>query len=309
VALMSIIIQVLGPTGVGKSQVAVELAREIKGEIISADSMQVYRGFNIGTAKLSPKEMKNIPHHLIDILNDCSQYNAARFLKMSFDLTTGIVKRNHVPIVCGGTALYLKMMIQGIFPEIKKRRISRTRLKQLGESRGNEFLWQKLAEVDPGYARKIAVNDRIRLVRALDIYYNQGLPPSEIFKKTVTPFGGFLFVRIGLNLERDRLYDKINHRVDNMFKSGFIEEVKQLRQKYPPDCPPFSSLGYKEINRFLDGEIDETEARHLIQQRTRNFAKRQLTWFRKEKDILWFHPDDMDRMIWLMKKKCTMSES
>lgn len=300
---MNHVVQVLGPTGVGKSRTAVELAREIGGEIISADSMQVYRDFDIGTAKLSRVDMKGVPHHLIDVISDCSQFNASRFLDMSFERATGIVKRNHVPVVCGGTALYLKVMIHGIFPEKGTNRVSRKQLEALSESRGNAFLWKKLEEVDPGYARKISVNDRVRLVRALEIYYNQGQPPSQLFEKTVSPFGGFRFVRVGLTMERSRLYERINRRVDGMMESGFVEEVKKLREKYPPHCPPFQSLGYKEINRFLDGGIDEQEARRLIKQRTRNFAKRQLTWFRGEKDIQWFHPEDSQRMTAFIKRE------
>ncbi|MCK4835907.1 MAG: tRNA (adenosine(37)-N6)-dimethylallyltransferase MiaA [Candidatus Aminicenantes bacterium] len=300
---MKKIIQVLGPTGVGKSEVAILLAKKIGGEIISADSMQVYKDFDIGTAKLSKQDMKNIPHHLIDILSDCSQYNAARFSEMSFEIAIQIKKRGHIPIVCGGTALYLKIMISGVFPELKKKRIPRTHLNNLGESRGGEFLWKQLNEVDPEYAKKISVNDRLRLVRALDIYYNQGLPPSEIFKKTVSLFKQFQFIRVGLNMERDKLYEKINHRVDHMMGSGFIEEVKKLRKKYPLDCPPFSSLGYKEISQLLDGVINSTEALRLIRQHTRNFAKRQLSWFRREKDIIWFHPDNVEQIILFVEEK------
>ena len=300
---MKSVIQVLGPTAVGKSRVAIELAQKFSGEIISADSMQVYRGFDIGTAKSTSEDMKGIPHHLIDVIDDCSQYNVARFLKMSFDLASQIIKRDQIPIVCGGTALYLKVMIQGIFPETDQSRISRKQLNALGETRGNEYLWKKLKKVDPEYARRVEVNDRIRLVRALEIYYNQGQSPSEIFKKSVTPFHSFRFVRIGLKLEREFLYEKINRRVEHMMKSGLIEEVTKLRQKYQRDCPPFLSLGYKEINQYLDGEIDKSEAQRLIKQHTRNFAKRQMTWFRKEKDIVWFHPDDTQRIFKFAKKK------
>jgi tRNA dimethylallyltransferase len=288
------VIQVLGPTGVGKSEVAMKLAEEFDGEIISADSMQVYAGFDIGTSKLKKKDMRNIPHHLIDILSDCSQYNAARFLEMAYEITGQIFRRGKIPLVCGGTALYLSTMIRGIFPEKKGKRISRKTLEDMAESKGWPYLWKRLQRIDPEYAGKITPNDRVRIIRALDIYYNQGDTPSNIFRKTRTPFNRHEFIRIGLVLERQKLYKKINDRVERMFRSGFVDEVVELRKKYPPGCPPFQSLGYKEISLYLDGHFDRETAVALIQQHTRNFAKRQLSWFRRESDIQWFNPDDFE---------------
>jgi len=287
---MKKIIQVLGPTGVGKSKVAVDLAESIDGEIISADSMQVYRDFDIGTDKITPAYRRDIPHYLIDILGDCSQFNASIFLEKSFEIAEDMVCRGKVPIVCGGTALYLKAMIKGIFPEGKQKRVSRKTLERIVERRGLLPLWAKLNQVDPEYARKIGKNDKIRIIRAMEIYYNNRVPPTKLFTRTQTPFKDYEFIRVGLNIPRDQLYSRIEQRVDDMINRGLVEEVKRLKEKYPPGCPPFKSPGYKEILMVLDNEMGWSEAVDLIKQRSRNFAKRQLSWFRQEKDIRWFEP-------------------
>lgn len=293
---MKKIIQILGPTGVGKSSTAVELAKRIGGEIISADSMQVYNDFDIGTAKNSKKEMRGIPHYLIDIYSDCSQFNSSIFLEKSFRFSEDIVSRGRVPIICGGTALYLRCMIKGIFPESKEKRISREKLNRVVENKGSLFLWNRLNKVDPQYAEKIGQNDRVRIIRAMEIYYNNGKPPSEIFKQTHSPFHEYTFTRIGLNMDREELYRRINRRVDRMIERGLQEEVEQLRKKYPPQCPPFKSVGYKEMGMYLDDEICFERAVELIKQHTRNFAKRQLSWFRQEQDIRWFAPHESDKI-------------
>ena len=296
-------IQVLGPTGVGKSTVAVKLAKKIGGEIISADSMQVYKDFDIGTAKIHQKEKQNIPHFLIDIYTDCSQFNTSIFLRKSFEVSEAIIRRGHIPIVCGGTALYLRSMIKGIFPEKTEKRISRERLDRIVDGRGILYLWNRLNRVDPQYAQKIGKNDRIRIIRAMEIYYNNGIPPSEIFKHTQTPFFDYTFLRIGLNIEREELYRRIEDRVDRMIENDFLQEVVRLRKKYPSHCPPFKSLGYKEMIMVLDNDLCFEEAVALIKQRSRNFAKRQLSWFRQESDIHWFSPIDFDKIEAFVQKR------
>jgi len=289
----AVVVQVLGPTGVGKSRLALHLAGAFSGEIISADSMQVYRGFDIGTDKLAERDRKGIPHHLIDVVEDCSQFNAARFLEASFARAEEIRARGRLPLVCGGTALYLSTMIRGIFPQSAgEPNVKRGILKRLAAQQGMELLWRRLQRVDPAYGSGISPRDGVRIIRAMEIYYNHGLPPSRVFRLTRTPFAGYRFIRIGLMMDRDRLYERINDRVDQMLRRGLVDEVRRLRSRYSQDCPPFMALGYREIGEYLDGERDWTETVELIKRHSRQFAKRQLSWFRREKDIDWFSPHD-----------------
>jgi len=291
------IVQLIGPTASGKSELAITLAQKFRGEIISADSVQVYKGFDIGSAKVPAKIRAEIPHHLIDIIDNCIQYNAAQFLQKSYHAAVDILQRNKLPIVCGGTALYLKTMIKGIFPEKAKDERLRTSLKMRIASQGSLKLWEELKSIDPIYAAKISPQDKVRIVRALEIYYLHGSPPSELFKKTASPFEGFNFLRIGLLIERNRLYARINQRVEQMINSGLIDEVKALLQSKPENCPPFKAIGYREVLRFLKGELNYLQMVDEIKKNSRHFAKRQLSWFRQEKDIIWFPDHDQDEII------------
>jgi tRNA dimethylallyltransferase len=293
---MQTVIQVLGPTGAGKSRAALALAEALNGEIISADSVQVYKGFDIGSDKLQPDARRGIPHHLIDIIPGCEQFNASRFLELSFAAATEIWSRGRVPVVCGGTALYLRVMLQGIFPENKDAAV-REELRRRADARGWDDLRAELERIDPAYARKISVNDHVRLLRALEIHRNSGLPPSEAFKLSCSPFAGCRFIRVGLQVERPELYRRIDARVERMLAAGLVDEVKALLRQRPASCPPFRSLGYKEILAHLRGETDLAAATELIQRHSRQFAKRQLTWFRQETDIRWFPAEDSDAMI------------
>ena len=303
---MKPVIQVLGPTGSGKTRVALAAARAIGGEIISADSVQVYRGFDIGTDKLPPAARSDVPHHLIDIIADCEQFNASKFLRLSFAAAQGIWGRGRVPVACGGTALYLRVMMQGIFPE-NKPADRREELKAMAAAKGWDSLRSELERVDPDYARKIGANDRVRLVRALEIYRNSGLPPSEAFRLSRSPFAGCRFIRIGLQVERKQLYRDIDARVERMLEAGLVAEVRRQLELHPPSCPPFRSLGYKEILAHLRGETDLATATELIQRHSRQFAKRQLSWFRQEKDIRWFAAADEPAIIGFIQK-CLANE-
>jgi tRNA dimethylallyltransferase len=286
------VIQILGPTGVGKSSVAMAMARQFGGEIISADSVQVYRGFDIGTDKVSTQTRRGIPHHLIDIITDCTQFNASKFMDLSFAAARDILDRGKVPLVCGGTALYLRVMIRGIFPE-NRDGSRREQLKMRAASSGWGSLFEELRSIDPAYAAKIGPNDKVRLVRALEIYLNSGLAPSEAFRLTRSPFADFTFVRVGLQIAREKLYRNIDARVERMMANGLVDEVQGLLAIHPPSCPPFRSLGYKEILAHLRGETDLATAVELIKRHSRQFAKRQLSWFRQERDIQWFSADDL----------------
>jgi tRNA dimethylallyltransferase len=296
---MKPLIQILGATGVGKSRAASAIAKKFNAEIISADSVQVYKGFDIGTDKTDAQGRQEIPHHLIDIISDCSQFNASKFLELSFAAAEEISARGKIPLVCGGTALYLRVMRQGIFVE-NKNNATRRQLEEKAASSGWSALWDELQAMDPVYARKIGPHDKVRLVRALEIHQHCGLSPSEAFKHSRSPFDAYRFIRVGLETDRKKLYQQINRRAERMLEKGLLDEVKELLKRYPPSCPPFKALGYKEIAAHLRGEIDLPAALELIQRHSRQFAKRQLSWFRQEKDIHWFTPEnseDMTRFI------------
>ena len=290
---MKPLIHVLGATGVGKSRAACAIAKKFNAEIISADSVQVYQGFDIGTAKIDLQGRREIPHHLIDIISDCSQFNASKFLELSFAAAEQISARGKIPLVCGGTALYLRVMLQGIFAE-NKNAATRRQLEEKAAIHGWPALWRELQAIDPVYARKISPNDRVRLVRALEIHQHCGLSPSEAFKHSSSPFAAYNFIRVGLELDRGKLYRHIDRRAELMLENGLLAEVKNLLKRYPPSCPPFKALGYKEIAAHLRGETDLPAALELIQRHSRQFAKRQLSWFRQEKDIHWFAPENME---------------
>ena len=300
---MKKIVQILGPTGVGKSQLAVHLAGKLNGEVISADSVQVYRGFDIGTSKIKEEEKSDIPHHLIDILDPSEQFNVNRFLEFSIKIVDEIYAKEKIPVVCGGTALYLRAMVKGIFEDNKSRRISRDKLKQIENKYGISYLWNRLKKLDSEYAEKIGNNDKMRIIRGLEIYYNNGVIPSNISSITSSPFIAYKFIRIGLKISRELMYDRINKRVDKMISEGLFEEVAILRKTHGAHCPPMAAIGYREMNQVVDKIIDPKRAIELIKQHSRNFAKRQMTWFNSEKDILWFDPGNEDGIVDFVKKK------
>lgn len=289
---MNPLLQILGATGVGKSRVACALARQFNAEIISADSVQVYQGFDIGTDKISAQGRREIPHHLIDIIHDASQFNASKFLDLAFRAAEDIRNRGKIPLVCGGTALYLRVMMQGIFAE-NKNEATRGQLQEKAANSGWQVLWQELLALDPVYAQKIGPHDHVRLVRALEIHHHCGMPPSAAFKQSRSPFAAYHFIRIGLELDRKELYRRIDRRAELMLENGLLDEVRELLKRYPPTCPAFNALGYKEIVAHLRGETDRTTALESMQRHSRQFAKRQLSWFRQEKDIHWFAPENM----------------
>ncbi|MFH1826505.1 MAG: tRNA (adenosine(37)-N6)-dimethylallyltransferase MiaA [bacterium] len=273
---------ILGPTAVGKTKYAVELAKEIGGEIISADSMQVYRGMDIGTAKPTPEERQGIAHHLIDIRNPNEDWTVSDFVEE----TNKLISKLANPIIVGGTGLYLWSLLEGYsFPIAEADPELRKRLEEIPLP----TLYSKLATVDPKAASKINPNDKKRIVRALEVFELTGKPISELQKTRITGYpDNRITVRIGLNLPREELYERINQRVDQMIEKGLIDEVRGLLAKgYSKDLKSFQALGYKEVIEYLDNKWNKDKMIEELKKRTRHFARRQLTWFKRFKDVKW----------------------
>jgi tRNA dimethylallyltransferase len=287
------IVIVLGPTAVGKSATAIHLAKKFKGEIINCDSMQVYKGFDIGTDKIPLDQRQNIPHHLLDIADASTQFTAAEFVKLALAAIRTIRENQKLPIIAGGTGLYLKALCEGLFPEGEKDPTIRARLEKQAKEKGLDFLRESLAKVDPVYAKKIGHRDKIRIIRALEVYHATQIPLSTHFASTRSPVSDFFILKIGLKLERSILYRRIEHRVDRMFEKGIVQEVQRLLAKgVASDSPPLRALGYRQVLKHLRGDISLDEAIALTKKETRHYAKRQMTWFRKMDGIHWFGPDD-----------------
>ncbi|MDW7652241.1 MAG: tRNA (adenosine(37)-N6)-dimethylallyltransferase MiaA [Bacillota bacterium] len=286
---MEKLLVIVGPTAVGKSDVALCVSQKQNGEIISADSVQVYRGLDIGAAKPSARERKLVPHHLIDFVNPNENYTVAGFQRDAKEAISGVHARGRLPVLVGGTGLYVRAVLQGFaFSESGIDEELRNRLRSEAELYGPEFLHSKLADVDPAAAEKLHPNDLRRVIRALEVYEQTHQPISRQVEATPqTPvYDAVLF---GLTMPRDMLYARIEQRVDSMMAAGLVEEVdKLLHSGVSPQAKSMQSLGYKQIVKYLKGEVSREAAVELIKRDTRRFAKRQLTWFRREHDIQWF---------------------
>ena len=300
------LIIVAGPTGVGKSDLSVALAHRIGGEVISADSMQVYRGMDIGTAKMTVEEMAGIRHHLIDVCDPDEEWSVVRFQQMAKDALTGIYDRGHIPILCGGTGFYIQALLYDIdFTENDDDGSFRRELEMRAEQGEGPKLYEELKKVDPEAAEAIHPNNTRRVIRALEFYRQTGLMISDHNreqKERPSAFDSRFFV---ITDSRTKLYERTDRRVDRMLKAGLEEEVRALREKgYDRSLVSMQGLGYKEILSWLEGEICFEEAVRILKRDTRHFAKRQLTWFRRERDVIWIsredYPDDekiLEKMI------------
>jgi tRNA dimethylallyltransferase len=287
---------------VGKSGLALRLAPRLRGEIINGDSMQVYRGFDIGTAKPSPEERAAVPHHLLDAADPRSQFCAMDFVREALRVLADLRARGALPLVVGGTGLYLQGLLDGLFPGPGRNPALRARLQAEASERGLEALAERLARVDPEYAAKVGPRDRVRIIRALEVYQLTGVPISKHFTRTSSPVQDFKTLRIGLQLERKELNRRIEERVDRMFERGLVAEAESLlRAGVPPDAPAFRGLGYRQVLMLLRNEISPEETRDLVKRETRRYAKRQLTWFRKMPGIRWFSPLDFEPVAALIE--------
>lgn len=278
-----------GPTAVGKTALSIKLASEIGGEIISADSMQVYRQMNIGSAKIKPEEMGGIPHHMIDILEPEEEFNVCLFEKLALEAMEQIYERGHIPVVVGGTGFYIQALLYQIdFTEEETDTAYRDKLWQLGEEKGNHYLHELLRKVDPESAEEIHENNRKRVIRAMEFYENCGKPISTHNKEQRQKTSAYNSCYFVLTDDRKKLYERIESRVDQMLSKGLVDEVRTLKERgCNASMVSMQGLGYKEILEYLDGRCSLLEAVEKIKKETRHFAKRQLTWFRREKDVIW----------------------
>ena len=300
-----------GPTAVGKTALSIKLAKAINGAIISADSMQVYRGMDIGSAKIMPEEMDSVEHYLIDVLEPDEEFHVVRFQEMAKAAMENIYAKGQVPIVTGGTGFYIQALLYDIdFTSQEEDTAFREKLEYLANQHGNEFLHDMLKAVDPVSAEKIHANNRKRVIRALEFYEKTKTPISEHNETEAakdSPYGFCYFV---LNDDREKVYERIEKRIDLMLEMGLIDEVKNLQDKgYHKSMVSMQGLGYKEILSYLEGEITLEEAIYILKRDTRHFAKRQLTWFRRESDVIWIQKPEYandDAILAFMMEKINL---
>lgn len=286
---MNKVIAIVGPTAVGKTALSIELARQETGEIISGDSMQVYRHLDIGTAKVTPAEMAGVPHHLIDICNVDEQYSAARFKRAANHWIRDIHHRHRLPIITGGTGLYIQSLTDnlalGADQDDGEGSTVRSRWEKVAAEKGNAYLWQRLAQLDPVASAKIPVGNQRRLVRALEVIEKTGRPFSRQ-PQSKQPLD---FLLIGLNTDRQVLYERINARVDQMVDQGLVDEARWLYEQGGPSLPAWKGIGYHEFLDYFTGQGSLAEAIAKVKLDSRHYAKRQLTWFRNRMPVHWFN--------------------
>lgn len=299
-----------GPTAVGKTELSIGLAKAIHGEIISADSMQVYKHMDIGTAKIMPSEMQGIKHYLVDELEPEEEFNVVRFQTMAKKAMEEIYAKGKVPILVGGTGFYIQSILYDIdFDENESDHSYRDELEALAKEKGAEFLHAMLMEVDEAAAQSIHANNVKRVIRALEFYKQTGKKISEHNeeqKKKESPYNAAYLV---LTNDRQVLYDRIDLRIDLMMEKGLLEEVKRLKEMgYTKDLVSMQGLGYKEMLAYLDGECSLEEAIYILKRDTRHFAKRQLTWFKREPDVIWFDKSKYETEEVLLQAVCQQLE-
>ena len=292
-----VLVAVLGPTATGKSALALSLAEQLGGEIISCDSTAVYRGFDIGTDKVPAAQQRGVPHHLVDVVDPSQPYSAALFVGDAMAAIQLARSGDHLPILVGGTGLYYRALTRGLFPGPGRDDRVRERLTTIAQRRGPERLHRWLARVDPESAQRIASRDEKRLVRALEVFMLTRRPLTAHFADTVSPLAGYRVIPFGLRLGAEELARRIAQRVDRQFEEGLLGEIRDLLASgVPVDARPFSGLVYRQALEHLNGVRDETATRELIVRENRRYARRQLTWFRKEPNLQWIdlpgeHPD------------------
>ncbi|WML42350.1 tRNA (adenosine(37)-N6)-dimethylallyltransferase MiaA [Neobacillus sp. OS1-2] len=285
---------IIGPTAVGKTKLSIEMAKRYNGEIISGDSMQIYRGMDIGTAKITKCEMEGIPHYLIDIKEPSENFSVAEFQQLVRDRIDEIAKKGKLPIIVGGTGLYIQSVIYDYqFSDVPGDESFRHRQEERVKEIGNEALYTELKEVDPESAAQIHPNNIRRVIRALEIVHLTGKTMQD-YQSTQQRDLLYNTALVGLTMDREKLYERINARVDLMMDEGLLEEVKRLYQQGLRDCQSIQAIGYKEMYDYLDGKLPLVEAVENLKQNSRRYAKRQLTWFRNKMDVQWYDMTDVN---------------
>jgi len=283
----SLLVVILGPTASGKTALSLALAEKFDGEIVNCDSVAMYREFDIGTAKPSTAERARAPHHLIDCVDPTEHVTAGQYARQARQVLEEIKSRQHLPIVVGGTGLYLRSLLEGLFPGPQRSEELRERLRERAAHRGSEYLHRILIRLDRAAAEKIHSNDTPKLIRAIEVCLASRQKMTELWKEGRDPLRGFRILRLGLDPDRAALYARINERAFLMFELGLLDETKRLLEKYGDAPWPLSSLGYKQAVQLLRGEVTREQALQAAQQGHRNYAKRQLTWFRREPNVTW----------------------
>ncbi len=278
---------VLGPTGSGKTVLSLALAERFQGEIVNCDSVAMYREFEIGTAKPTAAERARVPHHLLDFVEPSGYITAGEYARQARQVLDQIKGRGALPIVAGGTGLYLRALLEGLFAGPQRSEELRQRLRECAEEKGAGYLHRMLDRLDSAAAAKIHAHDTPKLLRAIEVCLASRAKMSELWKQGRDPLRGFRIVRLGLDPERSALYDRINQRAQRMFEGGLEAETRSLQEKYGTAARPLSALGYKQAVALVRGEIDRKTAVQTAQQAHRNYAKRQMTWFRREPDVIW----------------------
>jgi tRNA dimethylallyltransferase len=299
------IVAIVGPTAVGKTKLVLQLANHLAGEIVNVDSMQIYRYMDIGTAKPSSEEQRTVRHHLIDIVNPDEEYNVSRFINDAEQVCSDIISRGKLPILTGGTGLYLKGFQEGVFDIAGDGAVTgdeaalplRAKLENELAERGRAHLFERLQKCDSVSAARIHPNDTYRLLRALQVFEQTGVPWSVHLarqQQAVSDNSHRSILKIGLTCDREQLYERINKRTRKMFESGLLDEVRNLLDMgYGPDLKAMQSIGYRHAVKFLAGEWDRDEALRIMARDTRRYAKRQFTWFKKDQQISWFAPSQV----------------
>ena len=283
----ALLVVVLGPTGSGKTALALALAERFDGEIVNCDSVAMYREFEIGTARPSLAERARVPHHLLDFVDPTICMTAGEYARQARVRLEEIRSRGSLPIVVGGTGLYLRALLEGLFPGPQRSEALRERLRLRAHKKGSAHLHRILRRLDAAAARGIHANDTAKLIRAIEVCLSSHQPMSESWKRGRNSLPGFRVLRLGLNPGRDPLYARINRRAEQMFDAGLIEETERLLAKYGDAAWPLGALGYRQVVQLLRGEMEPATVRQTVQHAHRNYAKRQMTWFRREPEVLW----------------------